>query len=265
MARFQGKVAIVTGAGRGIGRGVAIRLAQEGAAVCVNYSRSKEAALATVEEIRSQDGQAFAYQADVKLPDQVQAMVDETASRHGRLDIVVANAGINPRHSFLEMKVEEWDASMDTNLKGTFLICQRGAREMVKVGGGKIVIMGSLAGVLNYPGMVLYSTSKGAQMVLSRALASELAIHNINVNCLAIGRTVHERQFAENPNFDPHTFDDIIPIGRAGKPTDIASAVAFLCSDEAEFITGATLAVDGGLGVMNYLWGCVKGPVRRQH
>lgn len=265
MTRFQDKVAIVTGAGRGIGRQVAIKLAREGAAVCVNYSRSQELAEAVVADIEAQSGRAFPYIADVRRSDQVQAMVDETVRRYGHVDIVVANAGVADRGAFLEIDEAQWDKVIDTNLKGAFLVCQRGAREMVKTGRGKIVVIGSVAGNLCYPGMAAYSTAKGAEMALTRAMAADLALHNVNVNCLVVGRTVREWELEEGSSFDPHSFDEIMPLGRLGQTTEIADAVAFLCSSEADFITGAALPIDGGLSVMNYLWGCAKGPVRKQH
>lgn len=262
--RFQGKVAIITGAGRGIGRGIAARFGQEGAAVCVNYARSRDGALAAVDDIEKAGGRAFAFQADVGQAGQVQAMVDETVRRYGRVDIVVANAANDDRHDFLEMKEDDWDLVMDTNVKGTFLVCQAGAREMARVGGGKIVIITSIHHQGAFPKMVAYATSKGAQLSLTRALGLELAHLNINVNCVAVGRTMVEKNFTRIPSFDPHMYDDVIPVGRIGQPADQAAVVAFLCSEEAGFMTGSVVTVDGGLSSINYFQAAINGPVWRK-
>lgn len=244
--RLNGKVAIVTGAGRGVGREIATRLAQEGAAVCVNYAHSQEGAAKVVGAIEEFDGRAFAYKADVSKAAEVQAMADETARRYGKVDIVVANAGIDPHIPFLEMTEQQWDWVIDTNLKGAYLLCQTGAREMLKVGQGKIVIISSIHHLITYPHMTAYAATKGGLVSMTHQLALELAPYNINVNCIAPG-AIHVDKFRMvNPDYTPHMYDEAIPLGRIGQPKDIAAAVAFLCSADADFVTGSTLIVDGG-------------------
>ncbi len=244
--RLEGKVAIVTGAGRGIGCGIAARLAQEGAAICVNYAHSQDGALKVVGAIEDLGGRAFACRGDVSRAVEVQAMADEAARRYGKVDIVVANSGIDPHIPFLEMTEEQWDWIIDTNLKGAYLLCQAGAREMLKVGQGKIVILSSIHHLLTYPHMTAYAATKGGLVSMTHQLALELAPHHINVNCIAPG-AIHVDKFRMvNPDYTPHMYDDAIPLGRIGQPQDIAAAVAFLCSADADFITGSTLIVDGG-------------------
>ncbi len=244
--RLKDKVAIVSGASRGIGKGIAVRLAQEGAAVCVNYARDEEGASEVADSIQRFGGNAFVCRADVSKGAEVEAMTVETVRRYGSVDLVVANAGVDTRVPFLEMTEEQWDRIIDTNLKGTYILCQSGAREMLKVGRGKIVIISSIHHLASFPEMSAYAATKGGLVSLTRQLAVELAPHHITVNCVAPGAVHIERKQLTMPGYTPDIYNSVIPLGRIGQPSDIAASVAFLCSDDADFITGATLVVDGG-------------------
>ncbi len=250
---LKGHVAVVSGAGRGLGAAIALRLAAAGAAVCVNYSHSREGALRVVGEIAAQGGHAFAQKADVRHWCEVRGLVKETVSRYGRVDIVVANAGVDPRIPFLELAEEQWDQVMDTNVKGAYLLCQEGAREMLKVGGGKIVIIASIHHEVSFPGMTAYAASKGALVSLARELALELGPQHINVNCVAPGAVEVEKFHVRNPCWSSLPYRGIIPVGRIGQPEDVAGVVAFLCSGEADYVNGSVIVVDGGTSCRMFL------------
>ena len=244
--RLEDKIAIVTGAGRGIGRGIALRLAREGAHVLVNYAHSAAGAEEIAHRIGELGRQSITFRADVSVADEVRAMVTKTVAVFGRLDVLVNNAGVDPHVPFLDMTEEQWDWVMDTNLKGNFLCSQAAAREMVKAGGGKIVVIGSIHSILSYPHITAYASSKGALSTMTRQLALELAPYHINVNCVAPGGVDVEKFYSVIPDYDPHMFDHEIPLGFLGQPDDIGAAVAFLASDDARYITGQVLFVDGG-------------------
>ena len=243
----------MTGAGRGIGSGIALRLAQEGADVVVNYAHSADGAFAVAEQIKDLGRRAIAIQADVSKADQVQAMVDKTVDTFGRLDILVNNAGIDPHAPFLEMTEEQWDWVIDTNLKGNFLCSQAAAREMAKSGGGRIVIISSIHSVQTYMHITAYATSKGGLNAMTRQLALELAPYGIKVNCIAPGAVHVEKFYGVVPDYDPHMFDHEIPLGFMGYPEDIGAAAAFFSSEEARYITGQVLFVDGGTSCRMFL------------
>jgi glucose 1-dehydrogenase/3-oxoacyl-[acyl-carrier protein] reductase len=244
--KLTNRVAIVTGAGRGIGSGIALRLAQEGADVVVNYAHSAEGAQRVTERVSALGRRAIIVRADVSSSDQVQAMVDEAIQAFGRVDILVNNAGIDPQLPFLEMTEEQWDWVIDTNLKGCFLCSQAVAREMVRAGGGKIIIISSIHSFVTYPNITAYAASKGGLNAMTRQLALELAPHHINVNTVAPGAVHVEKFYGLIPNYDPHMLDHEIPVGSIGYPQDIGAAVAFLASEDARYITGQVLLVDGG-------------------
>lgn len=244
--KLEGRVAIVTGAGRGIGRGIALRLAQDGANVAVNYAHSAAGAAEVADQVRSMGRQAITFQADVSRRDEVATMVREAATAFGRIDVLVNNAGIDPHIPFLEMTENDWDWIINTNLKGNFLCSQAVAREMIKVGGGKIVIISSIHSILTYRHMTAYAATKGGLNAMTRQLALELASHNINVNCVAPGAIHVEKFYDAVPDYDPHMFDHEIPVGTIGYPRDVAAAVSFLASEDARYITGQVLFVDGG-------------------
>ena len=255
--RLEDKIALVTGAGKGIGSGIALRLAQEGAHVVVNYAPSAQGAEGVAAQIERAGRRALTVKADVSDAAQVQAMVDKTVSTFGRLDILVNNAGIDPHIPFLEMTEGQWDWIIDTNLKGNFLCSQAAAREMIKAGGGKIVIIGSIHSILTYLHVMAYATTKGGLNAMTRQLALELAPYRITVNCVAPGPIHVDKFYGVVSDYDPHMFDHEIPLGFMGYPRDVGAAVAFLVSEDARYITGQVLFVDGGtstrmaLGVSN--------------
>jgi len=245
--RLAGKVAIITGAGSGIGRGIALRFAQEGAAVlCADIN--EEGARETAEMVQREGGKAAHMRVDVANREQVEAMVAKATAQFGRLDITVANAGIYAPQPFLEMTDGTWDRTQDINAKGVFLCCQAAAQEMLRAGrGGKIITIASVYAEVTGPGAAAYSASKGAVRMLTHTMALELASYKINVNCIAPGLidTPMLRQAAPD-EATQQQFLQLIPWGRLGQPADIANATLFLASEEADYITGETLFVDGG-------------------
>lgn len=246
--RLKDKVAIVTGAGQGIGKGIALRLAREGAHVVVNYPSPNvaEKAESVVSEIIAIGQQSIAVQADVSKAAQVEAMVAKTVETFGRLDIQVNNAGVDPHIPFLEMTEDQWDFVIDVNLKGNFFCAQSAARAMLKTGGGKIIIISSIHGMQTYKRMTAYAAAKGGLNAMTRQLAIELSPYHINVNCIAPGAIHVEKNFIMDPNFDPHAFDHEIPVGSIGYPEDIAAAVVFFASEDSRYVNGQVLLVDGG-------------------
>ncbi len=243
---LSGRTAIVTGAERGIGRGIALELARQGCAVAVNYPAAAAAAEETAAELRTCGVEAFAVQADVGAGPDVRRMVADVVARFGRLDILVNNAGVQTWTPFLDVTEEEWDFVIRTNLRGCFLCTQTAARHMKDHGGGAIVNIGSGSNKVPFPSLVAYTASKGGIEMLTKVAAVELGPMRIRVNCIAPGAVEVERTRLELPDY-AGTWGRAAPLRRVGTPADIASAVAFLVSDAASFITGQTIMVDGGL------------------
>jgi len=258
--KLQDKVALVTGAGKGIGAGVALHLAQEGAHVVLNYAHSAQGAEEACAKIQALGRNAMAIKADVAKAAEVKAMFDKTVETFGRVDILVNNAGVDPHVDFLELTEEQWDWTIDTNLKGNFLCSQAAARQMVKAGGGKIVIISSIHSIQTYPHITAYAASKGGLNAMARQLALELAPYHINVNAVAPGAVHVDKFYGIIPNYDPHMFDHEIPVGFMGVPADIGAAVAFFASDEAKYVTGQVLFVDGGTSARMFLGVTEKKP-----
>lgn len=251
--QLQGKVALVTGGARGIGRGIALTLAAEGARVAVNYVNNADAAEDVVREIRKQGGDAEAIGADVGVYEQAQRLVAATLERFGRIDVLVNNAGIVNRQSILDVSLEDWDRVVHTNFYGCFHCSQLVGRHMVaRGGGGKIVNISSIHGRVAKANMGPYCSTKAAIDMFSKQLAVELAPHKINVNAVASGTISTDINIPLYKSTEPA---DIalrlavlarIPWGVIGEPEDIGRAVAFLASDAARYVTGAVLYVDGG-------------------
>jgi 3-oxoacyl-[acyl-carrier protein] reductase len=246
--KLEGKVAVVTGASRGIGRAIAERLATEGARVVVNYRASAEQAAEVVAAIEAQGGQAMAYQADVSDLAQAQALIKAATERWGTVDILVNNAGTTRDKLLMMMKESDWDLVIDTNLKSVFNCCKAVARKMVRQRSGRIINITSVAGLAGNPGQTNYAASKAGIVGFTKSLAKELGTRNITVNAVAPGY-VPTALTNDLPEELQQAAIDHTPLGRFGKPEEIAAAVAFFAADEAAFITGQVLSVDGGLAM----------------
>jgi len=249
MFDLKNKVAIITGARRGMGRTHALTLAKAGARVVVS-DISQEDCEKVVEEIKKEGGEAMAIKCDVSKKSEVEAMIKETVEKWGRIDILVNNAGIAEFKPFLDLTEEDWDRTININLKGYFLCGQAAAKEMAKKKSGVIVNIASIAmgqvGV-GYPTLAHYSATKGGIVAMTQAMAVELAPLNIRVNAIAPGAI-------ETPMIDPLVKDPKIkeatvsqvPLKRIGQPQEVSNAVLFLASDESSYMTGSTVVVDGG-------------------
>ncbi len=253
MTRLTGKVAIVTGAGRGIGKRIAMDLAKAGASVVVNYAHSEQGALEIVDQIASMNGSAIAVKADISSLEGVDHLVRQAVGEFGRIDILVNNAAVDPTEDFFEVTEAFWDRVDNTNLKGAFFCAQACAREMVKLGKGKIVNISSVHGTLTMPRYAVYASTKGGINAMTRQLALDLAKFNIQVNAIAPGATEVEK-LADNPLHDKEHVGSLIPLGRIGYPEDVANVVAFLASPEADYVTGQIITVDGGSSTRLFLY-----------
>jgi len=243
---LESKTALVTGASKGVGKGIALELARDGCAVAVNYHSDRAGADATVAEIQAMGRDAFPVQANVAIAAEVDRMFEEVAVRFPRLDILVNNAGTQVWKPLLDLEEEEWDRVIDTNLKGTFLCTQRAARRMKANGGGRIVNIGSGCNKAPFPNLVSYTASKGGMEMFTKVAAMELGRHNITVNCVAPGAIEIERTKLEAADY-ASTWAGRTPLGRVGNPLDVARAVVFFASGLGDFVTGQTVWVDGGL------------------
>jgi len=251
MSDFKDKVAVVTGASRSIGRGIALALAREGCAVVVNYRKSQEEADEVVNTIKEMGGRAIAVKCDVSKRDEVEAMFKATVEKYGKVDILVNNAGVGVGGSLLETTDEIWDKHMAVNLKGVFLCSQVAARYMVEKKYGKIVNISSNSGFgIAMPRETSYAVSKAGVIQLTKSSAYELGKYNINVNCVAPGAvdTVMLRGSRSEEEYEKvlEGRRNATSLGIVGTPEDIANAVLFFANDKARYITGKTLLVDGG-------------------
>ena len=241
-----GNTALVTGAAKGVGRGIALELAREGCDVAVNHVGDSTGADATVAEIRALGRQSFAVLADVGVASEVDRMFETVLDQFPRLDILVNNAGIQTWQSLLDLEERDWDRVIATNLKGCFLCTQRAARHMKAAGGGRIVNIGSGSNKVAFPKLVDYTASRGGVEMFTKVSAVELGPYQITVNCVAPGAIETERTKTEVQDF-AGTWANLTPLGRVGTPLDVGRAVVFFASESSAFITGQTLWVDGGL------------------
>jgi len=240
------KSALVTGASRGIGRSIALQLAEEGYNVAVNYAGSKDKAEAVVEEIKAKGVESFAIQANVAKGDEVKEMIKEVVSQFGSVDVLVNNAGITKDNLLMRMKEQEWDDVIDTNLKGVFNCIQKATPQMLRQRSGAIINLSSVVGAVGNPGQANYVATKAGVIGLTKTAARELASRGITVNAVAPGFIVSDMTNALSDDLKDQMLEQI-PLKRFGEDTDIANTVAFLASDKAKYITGQTIHVNGGM------------------
>jgi glucose 1-dehydrogenase len=260
--QFKDKVVIVTGSSSGIGKACAIYFGQLGAKVVVNYSSNADAAGGVLDEIKKSGGEGIIVKADVSREEEVKALFNETISKYGRLDVLVSNAGLQQDSSFLEMTLQQWQKVIDVNLTGQFLCCREAARQFVaqekaalkeevdhsELSIGKIILMSSVHDIIPWAGHVNYAASKGGIMMLMKSISQELAPHKIRVNSVspgAIKTTINKEVWSDPEKYK--SLLQLIPYKRIGTPLDVAKAVAWLASDESDYINGETMYIDGGM------------------
>ena len=253
---LQGQVALVTGGDSGIGKGVALELAKAGAKVVINHVDAHEVAQLTVNEIMAAGGEAYAIHADVSKEDEVKAMFAEMFQQYGTIDILVNNAGLQRDSKFIDMTLEQWNTVLSINLTGQFLCAREAAKEFVRRGvvperskaAGKIICMSSVHEVIPWGGHVNYAASKGGIMMLMKSMAQELAPHKIRVVSVGPGAIkTHINQVAWSTPEALEKLLTLIPYNRIGETEDIGKLAAWLASDEADYITGTTIFMDGGM------------------
>lgn len=246
---LAGKRALVTGAGMGIGRGIAQELARQGASVVLHYGHSGAGAEEAAAAITAAGGTAFTVQGDLRLPAECRRVVDSALAQLGGLDILVNNAGVTREQPFVDTEEAVVDEMIDLNIKGYFYCAQRALPSLLESGTGAILNIGSVHGGGGAPMHVAYAATKGAVIAFTRSLAIELASQGVRVNCLAPG-VIEVPRYFDRPGYTSAVGDAMVPIGRVGHPEDIGPAAAFLVSDAAAFITGQTLYVDGGTNAL---------------
>lgn len=248
MTDLHERIAVVTGASRGIGRGIALELAAQGASVVVNYSSSAEAAQAIVEQISENSGTAMPFQADVSDEEQAAALIKAAIDAYGKIDILVNNAGITRDNVIMMMKSDDFDDVIRTNLRSTWLCSKAAVRAMMRKRYGRIINITSVSGIMGQSGQTNYSASKAGIIGLTKSLAREVASRNVTVNAVAPGFVLTDLT-RDLPEDLTAQLKDFIPLGRWGEIEEVAKAVAFLASDDAAYITGQVLNVDGGMAM----------------
>lgn len=246
MSSLTGKRIIVTGGGTGIGQGIAVQLAADGAHVCFSYHASGKGAKETLARIKKAGGKAHGFQADLESMGEGVAMVAQAVKKMGGVDGIVCNAGPTIARPFLDMTPEIWDRIHNIHLKTAFFCAQAAVRAMAKSGGGRVIFIGSVHGRATMPRHAAYAAAKAGLEGLTRQLALDLGPRQITVNCVAPGVVEVESYFRDYPDYRREEAGKQVPIGRVGFPPDIAGMVAFLISEKADFLTGQTIVIDGG-------------------
>lgn len=252
--KLKGKVAIITGASKGIGKGIAVRYAQEGAAV-VLASRAMDLLTPIASQINQEGGKALAWEVDVTRFESVSTMVDKSVEQFGRLDIMVNNAGISMAHPSEELSPQDWQRALDTDLSGVFYGCQCAARKMIPRGGGCIINITSVYGIVAAPGRAAYCASKAACNMLTKVLAIEWAKKNIRVNAIAPGyiRTELVQGVIDKGMLPLEAIEKRTPLGRIGEVEELLGLSVYLASDESGFMTGSVVNIDGGWEAYGYI------------
>jgi 3-oxoacyl-[acyl-carrier protein] reductase len=246
LGRFSGKVALVTGASRGIGRGIAVRLAAEGADVAINYRRDEDAARVTAAAVESAGVRALLLQGDVGQAGDAAAVVTRTATELGGLHILVNNAGISADMLTMRLSEDDWDRVLDTDLKGAFLTTKSALRILLRQRWGRIINIASVVAFTGNAGQASYAAAKAGLLGLSKSVAREVATRGITVNVVAPGLVLTDLTDALSEEIRAWMLGQV-PMGRPGTPEDVAAAVAFLASDDAAYMTGQVLRIDGGM------------------
>ena len=245
---MEGKIAVVTGASRGIGKAIAVKLASKGATVVINYNGSRERAEEVKNEVESAGGKAVIIQCNVADFDACKEFIETVIKEQGRIDILVNNAGITKDGLIMKMKEEDFDSVLNVNLKGTFNTIRHSARQMLRQKSGKIINISSVSGILGNAGQANYAASKAGVIGLTKTMARELGSRGITVNAIAPGFVDTEMTGVLSEEIRENACRQII-LGRFGKPEDIANVAVFLASDKADYITGQVISVDGGMNV----------------
>lgn len=248
MAQLTDRVAIVTGGSRGIGKAIALELARRGASVMVNYNSNADAANAVVDEIKNGGGIAMAFGADVSDEEQANALIKATTTEYGKLDILVNNAGTTRDNVIMRMKADDFDSVIQTNLRSTWLCSKAAVSAMMRKRYGRIINITSVSGITGQSGQTNYSASKAGIIGFTKSLAREIASRNITVNAVAPGFVLTDLT-KDLPEELTGKLNEFIPLGRWGEAQEVANAVAFLASDDAAYITGHVLNVDGGMAM----------------